>query len=120
MGLLAVIGIVSADTASNTVPPSRLGQSAFTQGPNDWKPSACAGLTLTSVVVGTGVGTLNGTNGANLILGVPGTRTIDGRQGTDCIVGNFDVRTIDGGGSTDVCIGWATTTFTRCETIIRQ
>lgn len=119
MGLLAVVGLVSADTASNTIPPSRLGESVHQIGPNDLKPIACAGITVTNMITGTGSAILNGTNAANLILGVPGTTAINARQGNDCVVGNAAVLVINGGAGTDVCIGGASTTFAQCETTLR-
>lgn len=120
VGVLTVIGIVSAETASNSVPPSRMGQSTYAIGPNEWKPDACSGIVLTSIVVGSGTGTLNGTKNNDLILGVPGAQTINGQQGNDCLVGNAGVHTLDGGPGSDVCIGPPGVTFTRCEvTVIR-
>ena len=119
MGLLVVVSIISADTASNSVPPTRLGQVDRAIGPNDLKPTACAALTLTRVVVG-GAGTLNGNNAAELLVGSPATTRINGNGGNDCIVGNAGIGRIDGNAGTDVCIGWATTTINSCETIIRQ
>lgn len=119
MGLLAVVGIVSADTASNTVPPSRLGESTHAIGPNDLKPAACAGITVTNMMVGTGSAILNGTNASNLLIGVPGTLTINARQGNDCVAGNSAVLVINGGAGTDVCIGGASTTFAQCEVTVR-
>lgn len=119
MGLLAAVGILSADTASNSVPPTRLGQSEHATGPNELKPTECAGLALVNIMVATGQ-TLTGTNSADLLVGNAATRTITGRQGNDCIVGNADSQTLDGGGGYDVCLGFATTSFTRCEvTVIR-
>lgn len=119
MGALAVIGIVSAETASNSVPPSRMGQSTYAIGPNELKPTECSGLVLVNTMVATGQ-TLTGTNNADLLVGIAITRTITGRQGNDCIVGNAVAQTLDGGGGHDVCIGRAGTSFTRCEvTVIR-
>lgn len=52
MGLLALVSVLSVDTASNSVPPTRLGQDVRAIGPNDLKPAACAALNLTRKVVG--------------------------------------------------------------------
>lgn len=114
LGVLAVVSVWSADTAANSVPPSRLGESSHPTGPNELKPAECAGLTLVNTIVATGQ-TLTGTNQADLLVGNASTRTITGRQGNDCIVGNSDSQTLDGGGGNDVCLGFATTVFTRCE-----
>lgn len=119
MGLLVVVSIISADTASNSVPPTRLGQADRAIGPNDLKPTACAALTLTRLVVG-GAGTVSGNNSAELIVGSALTTRINGSGGADCLVGNAGITRIDGGSGSDVCIGWAATTITTCETIIRQ
>ncbi len=120
MGLLTAVGLLSADTASNRVPPTRLGQLTFAIGPNDLKPAACAGITVTTMIIGTGAAILNGTNASNLLIGVPGTLRINARQGNDCVVGNSGLLAINGGTGTDVCIGWATTTFAQCEVTVVQ
>ena len=114
LGVLAVVSVWSADTASNSVPPSRLGESFHPTSPNELKPPECAALTLVNTIVATGQ-TLTGTNQADLLIGNASTRTISGRQGNDCIVGNAGSQTLDGGGGYDVCLGFATTVFTRCE-----
>lgn len=114
LGVLAVVSVWSADTAANSVPPSRLGESFHATGPNELKPAECAGLTLVNIFVATGQ-TLTGTNQADLLVGNASTRTITGRQGDDCIVGNSASQTLDGGGGYDVCLGFASTSFTRCE-----
>lgn len=119
MGVLAVVGIVSAETASNTVSPSRLGQVDRATGPNDLKPLTCGGITVTNLIVGTGE-TVNGTAASDLLVGTRATRTINGFEGNDCIVGNADVSHVDGGSGTDVCIGSVETEFERCEVIVRQ
>ena len=69
-------------------------------GPNDLKPTECAALMLTNLVIGTG-----GTNNADLVLGGPGLDTLNGNAGDDCLVGGGGVDTLDGGTGTDVCIG---------------
>lgn len=120
VGLLVVVSVLSSDTASNSVPPTRLGQVVLAIGPNDLKPAACSGITVSNMMIGNGAAILNGTNASNLIVGVPGTVTINARQGDDCVVGNSDVVAISGGPGTDVCIGGAATEFALCETVIRQ
>lgn len=119
MGLLVAVSIISADTASNSVPPTRLGRVDRAIGPNDLKPAACAALTLTRLLVAS-VGVSSGNNSAELIVGIPATTRINGNGGDDCIVGNQGITQIFGNGGTDVCIGWAATTFNTCETIIRR
>ncbi|HMK07725.1 MAG TPA: hypothetical protein VK449_01720, partial [Anaerolineales bacterium] len=50
---------VAAYAAANTVPATRLGQQTNAITANTLKPSACASISLTSIV--TGSGTFNGT-----------------------------------------------------------
>lgn len=93
--LLVALGLSAASAAANLVPVTWLGESRRTITPNDLKPAACAALSLSNLI--TGSGTLNGTNNNDLILGSPGADTINGRQGGDCILG---------GGGNDVIYGF--------------
>jgi Ca2+-binding RTX toxin-like protein len=133
VGLLLVAAL-SAVAASNTVPASLLSDTSRAITPNDLKPTQCAGINVSNLIVGTGQATINGTNGNDLILGTSGNETINGRNGADCIVGgggndtlNGDngndvilggpgADTINGGNGTDDCWGVAGTTFSNCET----
>ncbi len=120
VGLIALIIIssVTAVAATNTVPATRATDQSRSVGVNDLKPSACAALSLTNLITGTG--TINGTNGNDLILGSSGVDTIEGRIGNDCILGGGGNDSINGGAGTDVCIGGpGTDTFNSCETRIQ-
>lgn len=116
--LLLLVGV--AVTATNVVPATRAGSSSL--GPataNQLKPGACASLTLTGVLVGSG--TFNDSNAANLVLGSAGVDSIRGRGGSDCILGGSGNDALRGDGGTDVCIGGpGTDTFHgTCETQIQ-
>jgi Ca2+-binding RTX toxin-like protein len=87
--LLAALG--SAVTATNSVPLSRAGRATSTIDINKLKPTACAGLTLTTLIKG--AGTINGTNGNDLILGSAAADDIDGKAGSDCCVGGGGANT---------------------------
>ena len=119
MAIAGLIGIsvASAFTAANTVPASRAGNPTESATAQKLKPSACSGITLTTIV--TGSGTFSGTAGNDLILGSSAVDTITGGNGNDCILGGNGNDSLDGGGGTDVCIGGpGTDTFpgSRCET----
>jgi Ca2+-binding RTX toxin-like protein len=121
LGVLALAGTMAvAITATNVVPASRAG-SSIPGAPtaNQLKPSACAALSLTAVVVGSG--TFGGTASAELLLGGAGVDTIRGQGGNDCLVGGAGNDSLRGDGGTDVCIGGAgTDTFhASCETQIQ-
>ena len=103
---LAAVGFVgagSALTAGNTVPATNVGLVRQPIATDDLKPAACAGMTLTNLV--TGSGTVNGTNGNDLILGGAGNDSINGKAGDDCILGGGGNDTLYGDSGTDVCIG---------------
>jgi Ca2+-binding RTX toxin-like protein len=89
-----------AFTANNTVPGGTVSRSVFPVTADALKPAACAGITLTTIVVGT-----TGTAGSDLIIGTSGIDVISGNNGDDCILGGAGADTIDGGGGNDVCIG---------------
>lgn len=118
-GLMAMIlaSVVTAIAATNSVPSSHLTDQSRPITANDLKPSQCAALNLTEIVVGSGK--FSGTDANELILGGPDADTIDGKGGSDCILGGGGNDDIDGGSGTDVCIGGpGTDTFSRCETQI--
>ena len=85
MALLLVITTLTAIAATNTVPPTRADAQAIAFQINHLRPSACAGLTLSNLV--TGSGALTGTEGNDLILASSTADTINGLGGSDCIVG---------------------------------
>jgi hypothetical protein len=115
-GLVALIVITSmtAVAATNTVPATRVDSQSLSYNINHLKPSACAGITVTTLI--TGSGTITGTEGNDLIFGSPGADDINGLGGNDCILGGGGDDIIDGGDGNDVCIGGSgTDTFTDCE-----
>lgn len=101
--LLVALGLSAASAAANLVPVTWLGESRRTITPNDLKPAACAAVSLSNLI--TGSGTLNGTNNNDLILGSPGADTINGRQGGDCILGGGGNDVIYGFVGNDVLLG---------------
>lgn len=101
--LLVALGVSAASAAANLVPVTWLGESRRTTTPNDLKPAACAALSLTNLI--TGSGTFNGTKNDDLILGSPGADVIDGRQGGDCILGGGGNDVIYGFVDNDVLLG---------------
>ncbi|HAV76589.1 MAG TPA: hypothetical protein DCX53_04465 [Anaerolineae bacterium] len=104
-GLAAIIIITSmtAVAATNTVPTTRVANQTISFNINHLKPSACAGLNVTSLVIGSGIFT--GTNENDLILGGPGMDSIDGLGGNDCILGGGGDDEITGNDGNDICIG---------------
>ena len=125
--------LVSALAAANTVPASRAGSSSSAIMANSlkpaasgdeavrigvWnslKPAACAGITLTTVVV------VNGGNNADLVVGTAGADTMRGNNRDDCLVGGGGNDNLRGDAGVDVCIGGpGTDTFqATCETQIQ-
>lgn len=111
---LVIITTLTAIAATNTVPATRIDNKAISFQINHLKPSACAGLSLTTLV--TGSGTITGTASNDLILASSGVDTIDGLGGNDCIVGGGGDDNINGGDGSDVCIGGSgNDIFTTCE-----
>lgn len=117
-GILIIITSMTAVAAANTVPTTRVEDRNNSFNINYLKPSACAGITVTNLVSGSG--TLTGTSGNDLIIGSAGVDTIDGLGGDDCILGGGGDDQITGGDGTDICIGGAgADTFTTCESEIQ-
>jgi Ca2+-binding RTX toxin-like protein len=119
--VLVLVSIITAATAANTVALSHLTDQTTAIIANTLKPTECAALTLTTILVCPSTGTCTGTNAAELILGSVNGQTINGRNGNDCILGGAGNDTINGGAGTDVCIGGpGTDTFNKnCETQIQ-
>lgn len=119
LALVLGVTVVTALTATNTVPATSLGKTTQPITANDLKPAACAGISLSAVVVGSG--TFNGTGASELILGSAGVDTIRGQGGSDCILAGGGNDSLRGDGGTDVCIGGpGTDTFhASCETQIQ-
>ena len=116
--VLVFASVLSALTASNSVPSARAGNPSDPVTAEKLKPSACGATVLTGPV--TGSGTFNATNGNDLVLASTGVDRPDGRNGNDCILGGDGNDAITGGGGTDVCIGQGgSDTFSGCETSIQ-
>jgi Ca2+-binding RTX toxin-like protein len=116
---LLLISVMSAYAAGLTLPASSVGRQSFSVTAEDIRPAACSGLSLTSIISGSG--TLTGTTDNDLIIGSGGADTIDGLGGDDCIVaGNGDDSLLGGDGS-DVCLGGpgSDSMDATCETVIQ-
>ncbi|MBI4789338.1 MAG: hypothetical protein HY782_20090 [Chloroflexi bacterium] len=120
--MIALVGLILISTgagfaASVAVPASRLSETIRPAGPNDLKPTECAGLTLTNIVIGSG--NIDGTGGNDLIFGSAGADSIKGLGGGDCILGGGGDDDINGNGGGDICIGGpGTDTIKNCATTI--
>lgn len=114
--LLVGLGLTPAFTAANAVPASRADARTQSITANTVKPSACAALALTTVVVGA-----NGSNGNDLLLGSSAVDNMRGNQGNDCMLGGNGNDSLRGDNGTDVCVGGpGTDTFhATCETQIQ-
>ena len=115
LGALVIAATATtAFTAGNTVSTSNAGESAQGIGPNSVKPPACAGLTLTNLVVGDGL--VQGTNAADLVLGGAGADNVRGKAGADCLMAGGGDDDLHGGPAFDVCLGGAgTNQYKKCE-----
>ena len=116
--LLVLVSVITAIAATNTIPPTRLGNQTRSISSNDLRPASCASLDLRNIISGSG--SITGTNGNDLILGSPGDDVIHGLGGDDCILGGGGNDTISGGDGTDVCNGGGNPgdSFDACEAII--
>lgn len=116
--VLASTSFMSALTAANSVPSTRVGNPTDTLTAEKVKPSTCASITLTTGAIGSG--SFSGTGASELVLGSATPDTIDARGGNDCVLGGGSNDSITGGSGTDVCIGGpGTDTFSGCETPIQ-
>ena len=112
---IVLLSVASAFAASNTVPLTYLDDDSSPITANDLAPPECSGINLTNVMVIIGSG--NGTNGNDLILGSTGNDSIRGRGGDDCIVTGGGDDTLHGGNGNDVCDGGdGTDSANLCET----
>jgi Ca2+-binding RTX toxin-like protein len=112
--VLITLSSMTAIAATNTIPSTQVEDSSITFQIAHLRPSACAGLSLTNLV--TGSGALTGTESNDLILGSTGADVIDGLGGNDCILGGGGDDTINGGNDTDICIGGdGNDIFSECE-----
>ena len=111
----ALAAATAAQGAGSTVPGSTASHFVQSIGPDSLKPSSCAGITLTTLVIG-----INGTSGNDLQLGSAGIDVMNGAGGDDCILGGGGSDAITGGAGTDACIGGpGIDTFIGCETSIQ-
>ncbi len=97
---LIAVNVASAFAAANSVPATRLDDDTLPITANDLKPSECAALNLTNIVVAG-----NGTAGNDLILGTAGNDSLRGSDGDDCIVGGGGDDTLDGQKGNDIVLG---------------
>ena len=120
LGVLIVLGTVTAIAASNTVSISSLDeQNTPLPTINDKKPVECSALNLTDILECTG-GICNGTDASELIIGSIYSDEINGGKGADCILGGDSIDIIDGEQGKDVCVGGlGTDSFKKCETEIQ-
>ncbi len=73
---------------------------------NDMKPPECAGITLTSVIAGSGV--FNGVGNTNeLILGSASADTVNALLGDDCILLGGGADSATGAAGADIILGQA-------------
>ncbi|MBL8102585.1 MAG: hypothetical protein JNM02_08660 [Anaerolineales bacterium] len=115
-GLVALIVITSmtAVAATNTIPSTRIDSQNLMYNINHLKPAACAGISVTNLVSGSGM--LTGSEGNDLIIGGSGVDEINGLGGNDCILGGGGDDLFTGGDGNDVCVGGAgTDLFAGCE-----
>ncbi|MCB9110646.1 MAG: hypothetical protein H6634_05310 [Anaerolineales bacterium] len=114
LAVLIVLSSMTAVAAMNTIPPTQVDIDMISFQISHLRPSACAGLSLSNLVTGSGV--LTGTEGNDLILASSGADIIDGLGGSDCIVGGGGDDIITGGNDADICIGGdGNDTFIGCE-----
>ena len=113
-----LFSVVTAVAATNTIPATRLGYKTIPLFNNHLRPSACAAISVTSLVTGAGV--ITGTAGNDLILASAGVDIIDGLGGNDCIVGGSGDDVLTGELGNDICLGGpGTDIFATCETAIQ-
>ena len=133
---LVTLSVIFALSAANTVPASKADYLTSAINANALKPTECAALNLTRVVVishgdvpnnsnelilGTAGGeTINGGGGADCILGGGGDDTLLGGNGKDVLIGGPGNDVLNGGGGADVCYGGGQVgdTFISCSTIV--
>jgi Ca2+-binding RTX toxin-like protein len=134
--VLVTISIIFVLSAANTIPATKAGSVSSAINANALKPTECAGISLTRVVViangdvpsnqnelilGTPASeTINGGGGADCILGGAGDDNLQGGNGKDVLMGGPGNDAINGGGGADVCYGGgqAGDTFISCSTIV--
>jgi Ca2+-binding RTX toxin-like protein len=117
--VILTTGTMFAFAANIAVPITRLTDQASAITANTLKPTTCAAITLTSIIVCTG-GNCDGTGANELLLGTSSGERIRGRGGTDCILGGGGDDRLVGNAGIDVCIGGpGNDTFSNCQTQIQ-
>ncbi len=115
--VLVFASLLSALTASNSIPSSRAGNPSDPVTAEKLKPSQCDALVLSATVTGSGTFTATGAN--ELVLASANADRPDARGGNDCILGGAGNDDLTGGAGTDVCLGQGgNDDFTGCETAI--
>jgi len=118
--LLAALSMAALATG-NSVPPSGLSTSTSSIGPNDLKPSQCASLNLTNLLVVNGFGfsphvptLILGSSGPeyifagiddDCIVAGAGNDFISGSDGDDIILAGSGADYVNGGPGYDICYG---------------
>lgn len=98
---------VSAFTAGNAVPGTNVGRLTFPIDANALKPPECAGLNLTTILIGQ-----SGGSASELILGTAAAETLKGNGGDDCVIGGGGNDSLWGDNiGTSVCMGGPGTDF---------
>ena len=114
--LTLAVSVTTGETAANGVPGTKADNETQAITAETLKPAACAGITLTAILIGPG--SLTGTAANELIIS-DGTvnNKLNGGGGNDCIIGSSAKNQFTGGTGTDVCIGnGGGDTFATCET----
>lgn len=98
--------VVTAAASTIAVPVGSVTDVSSAVTADDMKPVECAGITLTSVVVGSG--TFNGVGNTNeLILGSASADTINALLGDDCVLAGGGADSVNGAAGADVILGQA-------------
>ena len=92
-----------ATAASNTVPTTGLTEQTQAVSVNILKPPECSGLSLDSLV--TGSGEIDGSGASELILGSSLSDDITAKGASDCLVAGDGNDILDSGTGADVLIG---------------
>lgn len=119
--ILIFLSAVSAITAGNVIPSSRLDEYATPITANTLKPAECSAIILTTILYCPVGGNCNGTDANELIIGSTADDDIQGGKGDDCILGGGGTDTIKGEQNIDVCIGGPGVDgiHASCETLIQ-
>ena len=106
LAMVILASAVSALTAGNTVPPSRLDQYTNAISANALRPVECSAITLTAILYcPVGGGNCDGTDASELVIGSAADDDIRSGKGNDCILGGGGNDSLRGEQNTDVCMG---------------